>query len=227
MRPHHVMIGLAVVLLASTIAALADMQPAAGDLPDLSGTWQIDRDASDPPRGLAGAEGGGRPPGGGPGMGGPGMGGPGSRPPGGGMGGFGGPGGGQGMGASRQPLSEEEMKRRRELMRELTTPPARLTIAQDATKVTFIDEHARARAYSTDGRSEKHQFTNATVETHTRWRDAALTIESSLEGGMKIVRRYQLAADPRQLVVTTRLTGGPSRGDAPPEMKTVYVPVEE
>jgi hypothetical protein len=224
MRPHHLAIGVVVLLLAAA-AALAEAPLVDATTPAIAGNWQIDRDASDPPRGLAGPEGGGRPPGGGPGAGGPGRGGPGmgGGRPGGGMG----TGGGPGSGGSRQPPSEEEMKRRRELMRELTTPPVRLTIVQDATTVTFIDENARTRTFATDGRQEKHQFTNATVETRARWRDAVLTIESSVESGLKVERRYQLVAEPRQLIVTTRLTGGPSSRDAPPGMKVVYVPAEE
>lgn len=230
MRPHHLRMGVALFLLAAAAAALADVQPAGGPAaPGIAGDWIIDREASDPPRAMGGEGRGGDGQRGGPGTGGGGMGGPGMGGPGmgGGRSGGGmGRGGGQAPGGSRQPPSEEEMKRRRALLQELATPPSRLTVRLDATTVAFVDETARVRKYSTDGRSEKHQFTNATVETRVRWREGGLTIEASLESGARLVRRYEVMSEPHRLVVTTKLTGGPMGGDAP-EMKTVYLPLEE
>ncbi|MFN8062960.1 MAG: hypothetical protein U0Q12_27660 [Vicinamibacterales bacterium] len=205
---------LAVGLASMTMAAAVQSLPSGGT--DLSGTWLLNKDLSKGP--LPGStpegdgppgRGGRRPPGG---FGGPGggMGGPG----GGGMGGFGrrggGPGGGPGGPGERERPSEEEMKARRELMREVVQAPVRMTIAQDGALVTFIDDDGHARKYEADGQAEKHQLTNGVVETRTRWEATSLVVDTLVDGRMHVVRTYELADV--QLVVTTRFDGRGGRG---------------
>jgi hypothetical protein len=195
-------IGAAVVL---AIAGGTDgaTQAPVSERPKIEGAWTLNRDIGDRP-GTASApdaQGGGRRRGG--------FGGPGG---GGGMGGGmrGGMGGG-GMGGGMSDEQRQEMQRRRNLMRELLTPPTRLVINVDGDVVSFTDADGRVRKYKTDGKKEKHQFDNGTVETRSKWDTATLVIETSLEGGMKFTQSYGLVSDHRELIVQTKVEGGMSR----------------
>ena len=103
------------------------------------------------------------------------------------------------------------MQRRRLLMREVLQPPTRLNISVDGDIVSFTDADGRVRKYKADGKKEKHQFDNGTVETKSKWDPAALVIEMSLDGGMKVSQSYGVAPDRRQLVVQTKMEGGHSQ----------------
>ncbi len=144
-------------------------------------------------------------------------------------GGFGmGPGGGRGMGGGMRPMGEgampdrEEMERRRALVRELLEPSPRLTITTDGDLVAFTDADGRVRKYTANGKKEKHQFDNGTVETKTKWDADHLVVETSLRGGMKVTETYALAADTRQLIVQTKMDGGQMRGDDRPPITHYY-----
>ena len=81
----------------------------------------------------------------------------------------------------------------------------------------------RTRTYKTDNRKEKHQATNATVETRARWEEGSLVIETDLGDGLKATQAYSVGADPRQLTVLTKLEGGPGRMSRQrPPRRTVY-----
>ena len=69
------------------------------------------------------------------------------------------------------------------------------------------------RKYRLDGKKEKHQFDNGTVDTKSKWEKEQLTIETTTSGGMKMVETYSVN-DQHQLVVATKLEGG--RGGDPP-----------
>jgi hypothetical protein len=165
----------------------------------LAGTWTLDRDLSDAasgpggPGGLPGERG--RPdrPRRGPG----GMGGRGPRMPGGGM-----PGG-------RPRPSEEEMARRRALLRELMQPPDRLTIVVEPTEVTITDERGRSWRLVTDGRKEKHQLDNGTVTVRTRWEGDALVRSIDAGDGFELTETYVVApGDAPRLQVTVKIGRG-------------------
>jgi hypothetical protein len=70
------------------------------------------------------------------------------------------------------------------------------------------------RKFKTDGKKEKHQFDNGTVETKSHWDKDGLVIETDLQNGMKLTQTYALApaAEKRQLVISTKMEGGMSRG---------------
>ena len=217
-------IGLTVLLCAPGMHAAqkAIEQPA----PALSGAWELDRQASSPtPAGLGPDAGGYR------GSGGGGHGGHG----GGGRGGFGGPGmggtgGGRPGGPDGQQPDKEEMQRMRDLAHELLTWPTRLIINQDGPLVTLTDDEGHVRRFTANSKGEKHQLTSGTVDTKTRWQDAALVMEIEIPHGMKVSRRYELlaAADARQLIITTEIKGGGGPGDSGdkrPPLKAVYDPV--
>lgn len=116
------------------------------------------------------------------------------------------------------------MERARGLMRELMELPRRLTITQDGTIVNFTSDDGRVVKYQATGRPEKHQLTNATVETKTRWDEGTLVIETSVKDGPKVVRRFTVEPEPKRLVVTTRMEGGPRQM---PEQQSYYEPIPD
>jgi hypothetical protein len=190
--------------LAISRSARAQTQPA-GDRPHIEGAWILNRDMGDQPsRGGGGDEGdrqgGGR-------RRGSGMGGGGGGGFGGGMGG-GGTRGGMGEGGGTE--DREEMMRRRALMKELLEPSTRMTVTIEGDVVAFTEADGRVRRFKTDGKKEKHQYDNGTVETRSRWDKDGLVIETALQNGMKLTETYALApgADRRQLVLQTKIEGG-------------------
>ena len=178
--------------------------------PDLGGAWVLNRDlgtapGSEPGPGPGGREGRGRGPGGGaPGGG---RGGPGG---GGGFGGFGGRGGGRGGPGGGGPRgTREDMETRRALMDEVMRLPPRFTLAQEGDKVVIIEPDGVVRTYLVNGRKEKHQLTNGTIETTSSWDKATLKMDIVVGERMKLVRTFALTSDPRRLQVTTVFDGGP------------------
>ena len=108
----------------------------------------------------------------------------------------------------------EAFERQRALMHELLEPLPRITVTSDNETVTFTASDGRVRKYRIDGKKEKHQFDNGTVDTKSKWENEQLTIETSTSGGMKMVETYSVN-DQHQLVVRVKLEGGRG-GDRPP-----------
>lgn len=183
----------------------------AGQMPDLGGTWVMNRDLSAPPgvEPLPPAAGrGGRGPGGMGGGPGGGFGGGGRR--GGGGGGFG-RGGGPRGGPGRPP-SRDEMEARRALMGEVLQMPLRLTIAQEGDRIVVIEPDGVVRTYVANGRKEKHQLASGTIETTTSWDGPRLKMTIAPGGRVRLTRTFAVTADPRRLEVTTAFEGGPKDG---------------
>ena len=191
-------LGSALALALAAGGAVGAAQAPATERPKIEGAWTLNHDIGDRPGRSAGMpddQGGG-----------------GHR-----HGGYGGGGGGYGggMGGGGQMSDEQraEMQRRRNLARELLTPPTRLNISVDGEIVSFTDADGRVKKYKVDGKKEKHQFDNGTVETKSKWEAGALTIETSMDGGMKFTQSYSLVSDHRELMVQTKMEGGMSRDD--------------
>ena len=109
------------------------------------------------------------------------------------------------------------MERRRALVSELVEPSARLTVTTEGDVISFTRSDGRVRKYRADGKKEKHQFDNGTVETKTKWEKEQLIMETALEGGMKVIEEYTVN-DKRQLVVGLKFEGGRGGRDHPPVM---------
>ena len=198
-------LGSALALALAAGGAVGAAQAPATERPKIEGAWTLNHDIGDRPGRSAGMPddqgGGGHRHGGSGGGGGGGYGG--------GMGGM--RGGGMGGGGQMSDEQRAEMQRRRNLARELLTPPTRLNITVDGDIVSFTDADGRVKKYKTDGKKEKHQFDNGTVETKSKWEEGALTIETSMDGGMKFTQSYSLVSDHRELMVQTKMEGGMSR----------------
>jgi hypothetical protein len=180
----------------------------------------LNKDLSDAPPSADGPRGpgerGGRGGFGGPGggFGGPGPGGFGGR----GGGGMGGPGGGP------PNFDPKKMEATMAMMRELMTPTTRWTVVGDAAALTFTDADGRSSRYTVNDKKEKHQLSNGTIETKTKWENGQLRQELSLPGGTKALRIFAVVeGEIPQLVVTVTPEGGPGgRGDRRPPLRFVY-----
>ena len=192
------------VLLALRMSLAGAVALQAVDMPDLSGTWQLNKDASDDAEKIlsdaraSGGSGGGS--GGGGGMSG-GMGGGRSHGHGGGGGG-GGRGGSHGQdGASSQGSGD--------WFAALKT----LQIQHKEPELTITDAAGRVRVVYTDGRkTEEERSHGGTTVVTASWKDGHVEIVSKPETGPKMTEDFTITADGSQLTVTTKMEGG--RGPA-------------
>ena len=197
------------VLALFGLALGASLALRALDMPNLSGTWQLDKDASDDPKKVmeearAAAPGGGGPGGGGGhGGGGHGHGGGGSGTMGG-MGSSGGSGGrhGSGSGNGGEPGAPGPDP---EMLAALET----LTISHAEPKLTIQDASGRERVVFTDGRViEEERSHGGKTKVEAQWKDGHIQIVSKPETGAKVTEAFSITADGSHLTVTTKLEGG-------------------
>jgi hypothetical protein len=209
-------------------AALRASQAPVKQQPRLAGVWKLNKEASSAAQSASSGSGGDNSGGGRSGRGGGGGGGWGR---GGGMGGGMGRGGGMGgggMGGMRGggggPEDEEKMKQRRALMQEVMEVSPAFTVTEGDGTITFTHNDGRVVTYKTDGKKEKHQLTNGTIETKTKWdKDIeALVIEMDLGDGMKLTHTYTVTGDPRQLADSIKMEGGRMQGHQPPPRHSIY-----
>jgi len=183
--------------LPGSFVAPAHARAPAADHPNIDGAWVLNRDMGDEMQRGGGesgdSEGGG-----------------GHRHGGGGGYGVSAMGHGGGMGGGQMSDEQkQEMERRRALMKELLQPSARMNVTVENDIVTFTESDGRVRKFKTDGKKEKHQFDNGTVETKSKWDNTGLVIETALQNGMKLTQTYTIAAgEKRQLVLATKMEGG-------------------
>jgi hypothetical protein len=117
-----------------------------------------------------------------------------------------GPGGRGGRGPGDGRLRETDLAARRGLIEELLAMPASITIAQDGDRLSLVEADGIARIYYANGRTERHQLLNGTIETRSRWDDGTLVMELKPRGGPTITRRYRLGPGaPPTLEITTRV----------------------
>jgi hypothetical protein len=131
---------------------------------------------------------------------------------------MGGPGGGP------PNFDPKKMEATMAMMRELMTPTTRWTVVGDAAALTFTDADGRSSRYTVNDKKEKHQLSNGTIETKTKWENGQLRQELSLPGGTKALRIFAVVeGEIPQLVVTVTPEGGPGgRGDRRPPLRFVY-----
>ncbi|HEY1435624.1 MAG TPA: hypothetical protein VGG65_09630 [Thermoanaerobaculia bacterium] len=184
------------VLLAlrMSLAGAAALQ--AVNLPDLSGTWQLNKDASDDAAKVMKDA---RAAGGGGGGGGGGMGG-------GHHGHGGGGGGGRGAGRGQDDSASQNAG---DWFAALNT----LQIKHKEPELSITDASGRVRVVYTDGRkTEEERSHGGTTAVTGSWKDGHVEIVSKPETGAKITEDFIITADGSQLTVTTKMEGG--RGPA-------------
>jgi hypothetical protein len=160
---------------------------------DLTGAWVLNNDLSDKPEQMRGPDDGGRGRSGRPGGGmGGGMGG-------GGRGGD--PGGGGGMG------SPEDMERMRAVLEVALRAPARLTIVTADERLVVTDEEGVSFRIPLDGSKDTGAANGVGFETTAKWENSTLRVERKFKVGLKLVEDYAASADPRQLIVSSKVEG--------------------
>ncbi len=183
-------------IVAMLVAAFAVLAPgraalAARDRPGLAGRWTLNRQLSQFPTDL--------------GFGMDLMAGAGSRSGGGGSGGRRSGGGGGALPASAWlQESEDDVRRRDQLVEEVRTPSAHLTITQTDTAVTITDDRGVSRTFHPNGREESHELDRAGVATIARWDGNSLEVRYKVEQYRELRYSYSRTTDPDRLVVQVR-----------------------
>ena len=134
-------------------------------------------------------------------------------------GGFGGGSRGGGMGRHGALRSPEEAARVRDAIRDITEPPAHLTITQSETMVVLTGPDGRTTRLSTDGQKVKDE--NTRMERKTRWDGGKLVSEISGLGPGKMTQTFSLDLEHHQLRITVLMDGGRS---GPRTIAHVYEP---
>ena len=199
MRSVRTFVSIGIILFAALFIATwlaVESRAQAPEASALAGVWVMNHDLSDQPpaRGAQqGGDGGARRGNGGGGFG-----------HGGGMrrGGF----GGGGMGRGRMNGDPEEMARMREAMRDIMSPPERLTIVQTDGMVVLTDPDGRTTRLSPDGKKIKDD--NTKIERKTHWDGGKLVSEISGLGSSKVTQTFAVDPEQHQLRVTVQMEGG-------------------
>jgi hypothetical protein len=100
--------------------------------------------------------------------------------------------------------SADDAKRRDLLVEEVRTPSAHLTIAQADTTVTIVTDSGQSRTFHADGRAEALPLDQVTVLTTSKWDGTRLDVRYRVEQNRELRYTYSRTADPPQLVVQVR-----------------------
>jgi len=177
-----------IIVLSGGSAAVASTAQPSAEGASIVGAWTLNKEQSDlpPPRpeGEHGRRGGG----GGGGFG-----------RGGGHGRGGGRGAGGGGFGNRDP---EELQRRIQAMRDLTTAADHLTITRTESLIIVTAGDGRTTRLSADGKKIKDESTG--FERKTSWESGNLVSEISGGAGGKIIETYIVDPERRQLTITLR-----------------------
>lgn len=196
-------------ILTTSALSGASAQPKSAPMsPFLQGTWFLNQDLSDKPQNREGDDQGRRV---GPGR-------AGGRGGGRGFGGRGGFGGG-GFSGSARADGAESSARLRDAMRDILTPPDRLTIVQTDSMIIITTGDGRTIRLSPDGKRVKDE--NTGIERKTRWDAGKLVSEIDGLGAGKITESYSVDPDRNQLHVAVTLPNRRSSGEAQ-TMNRVY-----
>ena len=179
---------------------------------NISGSWKLNRDASDDgrnkieqaqridqrnqgngPMGPNGPMGGNGPYGGGP------MG-RGYPYPGGGNGPYGGgPNGPNGPNGGNRGIYDEDSDARSPAMREYVYPATEITFSLQNSEVDLTDDAARKRVFFTDGRKLQKSKDDNYREIAAHWEGTRLVAEENVPQGGKLRRTFDLSSDGRQV----------------------------
>ena len=100
-------------------------------------------------------------------------------------------------------MSPDDMARMRDAMRNVMTPPDRLTIVQTETLVIITTSDGRTTRLSPDGKKIKDDSTR--IERRTKWDGGKLVSEISGLGPGKMTETYSADSEHKQLHVTLQM----------------------
>jgi hypothetical protein len=149
--------------------------------PDFTGTWTLNRSASDDPSTLinrmhGGADGGGH------------------TPQSGGHRMFG------GGGSGRAPLTPEQIQARLALLE----APGTLTIIHSDRSITLTVGDGRSQTLTLDNQKQRLSIGTEMADVKAKWDDERLVRQVSLDDGAKVTETYSLNTQPRQLRVMVK-----------------------
>jgi hypothetical protein len=206
-------------VLALAIVAIAAPTPAAqGGVPELSGVWKLNVEASTNPNGPPAAprSGGGQRGGGGGG----------SAAGGGGGGGGGGEGGGGGPANSteKSSLSPQEQQRFNAIKAMAWKAPEMMAIQATATEFKMLLDPATKQgfAHKADNKKQTLEVPGGPADFKVKWDGKKLRREYETKDSFRCVEEYSLTADGTQLIVTVKADSGMIRNVQVGDIKRVY-----
>lgn len=207
---------LVAVLIAAISAVAAPTIAAQSDVPEMSGVWKLNVDASTNPNGPPAAARGGKPRGGG--------GGGGSSAGGGGGGGGEGGGGGPANGQEASSLSPQEQQRFNAIKALAFKAPEMMAIQATPTDFKMLIDPATKQgfAHKTDNKKQTLETPGGATDFKVKWDGKKLRREYETKDSFKCVEEYALSADGQQLIVTVKADSGMVRNVQVGDIKRVY-----
>jgi hypothetical protein len=125
--------------------------------------------------------------------------------------------GGRGGGAANPASlafreSEDDARRRDQLLDQVRNPSPRLTIVDTDTAVTLTDDRGRSLTFHPDGREESQMLDQVPVATTARWVAGRLEVRYKVQQNREVRYTYSRTADPPQLVVQVQLVERGGKG---------------
>jgi hypothetical protein len=118
--------------------------------------------------------------------------------------------------------TSEELSKAREGVRLASLAPERLTIAKDGKTFVVTDPAGVTQRLTPDGKTTKSEIGALTIDTKAKWDGTTLVVERKFEGGVKANDRYSFTAEPRRLVIVTKVEDTSAVGDRPRTLHRVY-----
>ncbi len=111
---------------------------------------------------------------------------------------------GSGSGISTLFESPEDSQKIKELVVEVTHPPAALTITQSAAEITIADPQGKSRTFRISGKEETVRLDAAPIGVLTKWEGAQLVIHYIVEKNRELRVTLSRPTDARRLIVTSQ-----------------------
>ena len=104
---------------------------------------------------------------------------------------------------SRGPSSEEQQTL--DMTKMVRLPTGQLSIAADASMVTFTDALDAVHTFHTNGKDEKQTYDTATITSNARWEGPQLVIDFDLTKGRSMTFTYSIVPVSKQLLVRVQI----------------------
>jgi hypothetical protein len=128
--------------------------------------------------------------------------------------------GGGAVGIRQMPAeSADDATRLQQLTAEARTPPAHLTIVQEASTVSIADDQGLARTFHSNGKLEDLTIGTVALPTTARWDAGSLVVVYDVESGRQLRYTYTPSANPKRLLVDIRFIERKREGD---EVRLTY-----